>query len=100
MAANYDLLVWEYCKENKLLTTAIPKSLCVSLRVLNMGPMSKYSSLMLFLMQTRYVQINFPSSSFKRELYLKENVCIIAIIEMLINCVEMLLTEQWNTVFL
>ena len=80
MAGNYDLLVWEYCKEHKLLTTAIPKSLCVSLRVLNMGPMSKYCSLMLFLMQTRYVQINFPSITFKIELYFNEHVCIIAMI--------------------
>ena len=46
VAANYDLYVWEYCKTNFLLTVAIPKCICVSIRIFNMGPMRKYASYM------------------------------------------------------
>ena len=53
ISAHFDLFVWEYCKQNWLLTLAVPKSICVSLRVLNKGPMRKYASFMLFLMQSR-----------------------------------------------
>ena len=54
IARNYDMMVWDYCQQNNMLTVAIPKSVCVSIRVLNLGPMCRYSFLMLFIMQTRY----------------------------------------------
>ena len=55
IAAKFDLFVWEYCKHHLLLMVALPKSICVSLRVFNMGPMCRYASYMLFIMQTRHV---------------------------------------------
>ena len=57
VTAKYDLCVWDYCKQNFLLTVVIPKCICVSMRIFNIGPMRKYSSYMLFLMQTRLVCI-------------------------------------------
>ena len=53
LTAHFDLFVWEYCKDNFLLTLAIPKSICVSQRIFNIGPMRKYASYMLFIMHTR-----------------------------------------------
>ena len=53
MSAHYDMVVWGCCKDNNLITVAIPKCLCDSIRMLNIGPMAKYSSMMLFIMQTR-----------------------------------------------
>ena len=55
ISSHLDLYVWQYCKEHLLLAMAIPKSIGVSLRIFDMGPMRKYASFLLFLMQTRLV---------------------------------------------
>ena len=74
VTAKYDLYVWDYCKENFLLTVAIPKCICVSIRIFDMGPMRKYASYMLFLLQTRLLfQINIFERVYYCEIYSYNN---------------------------
>ena len=64
ISRHLDLYVWQYCKENFLLVMAIPKSICVSLRIFDMGPMRKYASFLLFLMQTRFISLEMAMDEY------------------------------------
>ena len=64
ISAHLDLYVWQYCKENCLLAMAIPKSICLSLRIFDMGPMRKYGSFLLFLMETRFISLEMEMDEY------------------------------------
>ena len=64
ISRHLDFYVWQYCKENMLLAMAIPKSICVSLRIFDMGPMRKYASFLLFLMQTRFISLQMEMDEY------------------------------------
>ena len=64
ISAHLDLYVWQYCKDNFLLAMAIPKSICLSLRIFNMGPMRKYASFLLFLMETRFISLQMEMDEY------------------------------------
>ena len=53
VAVHFDYCVWKYCVANNILVSAIPRSVCLGQRAFNLGPMCRYSDLMLFYIQTR-----------------------------------------------